>query len=63
MVLVVFVIMLLNIEQEERRRTRLRFLVPTAIGLSAVLIAESLSYWSPCRSFELTRLQPHRMLG
>jgi len=40
MVLVVFVIMLLNIEQEERRRNRLKFLVPTAIVLAAVLIAE-----------------------
>src|SRR3954453_7112767 len=40
MVLVVFVIMLLNVEQEERRRTRLKFLVPTAIALSAILIAE-----------------------
>src|ERR1051325_7161673 len=40
MVLVVFVIMLLNVEQEERRRNRLKFLVPTAIVLAAVLIAE-----------------------
>jgi len=40
MVLVVFVIMLLNVEHEERRRPRLKFLVPTAIALSAVLIAE-----------------------
>jgi NADH-quinone oxidoreductase subunit J len=40
MVLVVFVIMLLNVEQEERRRTRLKFLVPTAVALAAVLIAE-----------------------
>src|ERR1041385_919368 len=40
MVLVVFVIMLLNVEQEESRRTRLKFLVPAAIALSAVLIAE-----------------------
>jgi NADH-quinone oxidoreductase subunit J len=40
MVLVVFVIMLLNVEQEERRRTKLRFLVPAAIFLAAVLIAE-----------------------
>src|SRR5215467_3820903 len=40
MVLVVFVIMLLNVEQEEHRRTRLKFLVPVAIGLAAVLIAE-----------------------
>src|SRR6188472_786149 len=35
MVLVVFVIMLLNVEQEEHGRTRLKFLVPTAIALSA----------------------------
>jgi hypothetical protein len=40
MVLVVFVIMLLNVEQEDRGRPRLRFLVPTAVALSAVLIAE-----------------------
>jgi NADH-quinone oxidoreductase subunit J len=40
MVLVVFVIMLLNVEQEERRRTRLNFLVPTAVALAAILIAE-----------------------
>ncbi len=41
MVLVVFVIMLLNVEAEESQRTRLAFLVPTAIGLAAVLIAET----------------------
>jgi NADH-quinone oxidoreductase subunit J len=41
MVLVVFVIMLLNVEVERRRRSRLAFLVPTAIGLAAVLIAET----------------------
>jgi len=40
MVLVVFVIMLLNVEQQERGRTRLKFLVPTAVVLAAVLIAE-----------------------
>ncbi|HJU92963.1 MAG TPA: NADH-quinone oxidoreductase subunit J [Pyrinomonadaceae bacterium] len=40
MVLVVFVIMLLNVEQEERRTARLKFLVPAAIVLAAVLIAE-----------------------
>jgi NADH-quinone oxidoreductase subunit J len=40
MVLVVFVIMLLNIEAEERRRPRLAYLVPTAIVLGAVLIGE-----------------------
>ena len=41
MVLVVFVIMLLNVELEEPRRNRLAFLVPVAIGLAAVLIAET----------------------
>lgn len=41
MVLVVFVIMLLNVEEEERRPMRLRALVPIAIGLAAVLFAEA----------------------
>jgi len=41
MVLVVFVIMLLNVEDEEPRRKRLGFLVPTAIGLATIMIAES----------------------
>jgi NADH-quinone oxidoreductase subunit J len=40
MVLVVFVIMLLNVEQVDRGRARLKFLVPTAIVLAAILIAE-----------------------
>jgi len=40
MVLVVFVIMLLNVEEEEHRRTRLAYLVPTAILLGAILIGE-----------------------
>ena len=40
MVLVVFVIMLLNVEQEEKRRIRTGFLVPAALVLSAALIAE-----------------------
>lgn len=40
MVLVVFVIMLLNVEQEEGGRARLKFLVPTAVALAAILIAE-----------------------
>src|SRR6266850_6833124 len=46
MVLVVFVIMLLNVEQGERR-TRLGFLVPAAVALAAVLIAEVtfILYW------------------
>ena len=41
MVLVVFVIMLLNVEDEEPHRNRLGFLAPTAIGLAAILIAET----------------------
>ena len=40
MVLVVFVIMLLNITAEERRRPRLAFLVPVALLLAVILIAE-----------------------
>jgi NADH-quinone oxidoreductase subunit J len=40
MVLVVFVIMLLNVEEEEHRRPRLKFLVPAAVVLAGVLIAE-----------------------
>lgn len=41
MVLVVFVIMLLNVEEEERGPLRLRSLVPIAVGLAAVLFAET----------------------
>jgi NADH-quinone oxidoreductase subunit J len=41
MVLVIFVIMLLNVEHQEPRRKRLRFLVPVAIGMAAILIAET----------------------
>jgi NADH-quinone oxidoreductase subunit J len=41
MVLVVFVIMLLNVEEPERRPARLSFLVPTAVLLAAVLFAEA----------------------
>lgn len=41
MVLVVFVIMLLNVEEEERRTLRLRYLVPTAILFAALLVAEA----------------------
>ena len=40
MVLVVFVIMLLNVEEEEHRRPRLRFLLPAAVVLAGVMIAE-----------------------
>ena len=41
MVLVVFVIMLLNVEEEVRRPMRLRHLIPVAVGLAAVLIGET----------------------
>lgn len=41
MVLVVFVIMLFNIEEEERRLPHLKILVPVAALLAAVLIAEA----------------------
>lgn len=41
MVLVIFVIMLLNVEHSEPRRKRLRFLVPVALGMAAILIAET----------------------
>src|SRR3989454_1736205 len=42
MVLVIFVIMLLNVEEEERQPMRLRSLVPIALGLAAILFAESI---------------------
>ena len=41
MVLVVFVIMLLNVEEEERKPVRLKSLVPIGIGLAGVLFAET----------------------
>jgi len=41
MVLVVFVIMLLNVEEEVRRPLRLRYLVPVAVLLAAVFFAEA----------------------
>jgi NADH-quinone oxidoreductase subunit J len=40
MVLVVFVIMLLNVEQDERRQIRVGFLVPAAVVLAGLLIGE-----------------------
>jgi NADH-quinone oxidoreductase subunit J len=41
MVLVVFVIMLLNVEEEERQPLRLRSMIPIAVMLAAVLFAEA----------------------
>ncbi|MFN2493273.1 MAG: NADH-quinone oxidoreductase subunit J [Pyrinomonadaceae bacterium] len=56
MVLVIFVIMLLNVEHRDPRRKRLRFLVPAAIGMAAILIAETAfilySVQSPANRFQ-----------
>lgn len=41
MVLVIFVIMLLNVEHLETRRRKMKWLVPVAIAMAAVLIAET----------------------
>ena len=41
MVLVVFVIMLLIVEEEERPQLRMRYLLPSAIVLAALLFAEA----------------------
>ncbi len=40
MVLVVFVIMLLNVEEEEHRITKVKYLLPTAILLGILLLAQ-----------------------
>ena len=53
MVLVVFVIMLLNVEEEARRPVRLRYLLPVAILLASVLVAEA--------AFMLTLRDPGRI--
>jgi NADH-quinone oxidoreductase subunit J len=60
MVLVIFVIMLLNVEQVEPRRKRLRFLVPAAIGMAAILIAEAAFI---LYSVDTTSTQPLRILS
>src|SRR5438105_14030176 len=41
MVLVVFVIMLLNVEEEVRRPVRLHFLIPVGILLAEILVGET----------------------
>lgn len=41
MVLVIFVIMLLNVEHSAPRRRRLKFLVPLAVGMAGILLAET----------------------
>jgi len=52
MVLVVFVIMLLNVEQEEKRFFRTGFLVPAAVVLAAVLIGEVAFFLSTVKATE-----------
>jgi NADH-quinone oxidoreductase subunit J len=54
MVLVVFVIMLLNVEEQERSRGRLKFLVPAAVVLAANLIAELAFILVTVRDFPVT---------
>ncbi|HEY6660742.1 MAG TPA: NADH-quinone oxidoreductase subunit J [Pyrinomonadaceae bacterium] len=63
MVLVVFVIMLLNVEQEERRRTRLKFLVPTAVVLAAILIAEVAFILVTVQDFRVSATQASTDIG
>jgi NADH-quinone oxidoreductase subunit J len=41
MVLVIFVIMLLNVEHSEPRRRRLKFLLPLSIAMAGILIGET----------------------
>src|ERR1044072_7197553 len=41
MVLVIFVIMLLNVEELEPRRRRMKWLAPVAIGMAAILVGET----------------------
>jgi NADH-quinone oxidoreductase subunit J len=41
MVLVIFVIMLLNVEHSEPRRRRLKFLLPLSIAMAGIMIAET----------------------
>ena len=54
MVLVVFVIMLLNVEEQERSRGRLKFLVPAAVVLAAILSAEVAFILVTVRDFPVT---------
>ncbi len=59
MVLVIFVIMLLNVEHSEPKRRRLKFLLPLAIALAAVLIAETAFFLYPVNSpWPIERVKP-----
>jgi NADH-quinone oxidoreductase subunit J len=55
MVLFVFVIMLLNVEEEEHRATRLRYLIPAAGAMGGLLLLEAM--------FMLSRLGNHTGLA
>jgi len=59
MVLVIFVIMLLNVEEEERQPLRLKFLIPTAALLAAVLFAEAAFVLYFVHSASFTPLDPN----
>jgi NADH-quinone oxidoreductase subunit J len=63
MVLVIFVIMLLNVEHEEPRRKRLRFLVPAAVGLAGILIAETVFILYSVRASEASLAGPTSNIG
>ena len=63
MVLVVFVIMLLNVEEEQRRKTRLAFLVPVGIGLAALLITEVSFFVTSVERSPLTPSNPLSDVG
>jgi NADH-quinone oxidoreductase subunit J len=63
MVLVIFVIMLLNVEEEAPRQTRLRFLVPLAVVLAAILIAEAAFILFSVQTAETAQVVPDANVG
>ena len=63
MVLVIFVIMLLNVEEEEPRSQKLRFLVPVAVLLAAVLIAETAFILSSVQMSPYNASAPNSSVG
>lgn len=63
MVLVVFVIMLLNVEEEARRPLRLVYLVPVALGLAAILIGETAFILTLGSSSAVNPQTPHPTVG
>ena len=63
MVLVIFVIMLLNVEEELPRQRRLRFLLPVAVILAAILIAEVAFILFTVQTSDATRLASTSSVG